>query len=593
LTPDDSGTADHPLKLAAYPGEHPILDGGMTLPATWQKQDHGSLWTLQVPALPHPVEDLFVNGKKQPRSRFPQTGFLRALTSKQPQTQFTFKQGELQAWPDAAKGILVIKSREWWDEILPIKSIDETTLTVTLASKSLWSLSGDGEGKSGDYYIENVIEGLNQAGEWCLDPIKRELTFWPPDGVDPNRSEIVAGGIPLMVSATGDVPNHKWVEHVIFDGLTFTHAGRFDTTDMVNGSALCLNSGVRNCEVRNCRVLDVGGCGVALCKECQNNLISGCEFSGVGENSVKISDFYGQGPMISSGNVVENNTIHDSATLIRHLGAIELADTGHNRIAHNLIFTMPCAGIVVDGDRPEYWDKSASPDLPPPYTAASIKPFIPTLGNIIEFNHIHHVEQYLADGGGIYLWGVMGNGANIVRNNLVEHVGSGQGAYVGIYLDDYCEDVQVTDNVFIDTNLGLQLHGAPRNILDNNVFAYSRESDIFVQPEQYNTPPMQTVLRHNIYFQCAGNPFADTSWAPWKMLPLSECDNNIYWQDGKTILLGKGTFAGFDQNSQVADPKFVDPANGDFSLGPDSPATQLGIHTINLKGVGPVSNPSP
>jgi len=593
LTASDSGTIVHPLRLAAYPGEKPVLDGGIKLPETWQKHDPSPLWSIHLPDLLRPVEDLFVNGKKQPRARFPRSGFLHAIYIKNQGTKmFSFKAGELLAWPDAANGLVIIKSREWFDETLPIQSIDEKALTVTLAKESQYPLAGDGQGKSGDYYIENIREAVDQPGAWCFDPKQRTLLFWPPEGVDPNQAEVIAGGLPLMVSVLGDIGKNQWVEHVVFDGLTFTHASRFDTTPNLNGSVLCLGGGARNCEVRNCLFTDVGGCGVVLWKECQNNLISGNEFTGVGETPVKITDYLGDGPPISSGNVVENNTIHHCGTVVRRVSGVELYLSGHNRIAHNLIYDMPYHGITVDGERPEYWNKAASSSLKPPYRAADIKPFVPTHENIIEFNHIHHVMEELGDGGGIYLWGVMGNGANIVRNNLIEHVGKGTGAYMGIYLDDYCDDVQVTDNVINDSNFGLQLHGAPRNVVENNVFAYSRQGDVFIQPEKYNTPPMQSVIRKNIFFQSADTPLFDTVWAAWEKLPLVECDHNIYWQNAKPIQLGKGVFRGLDQHSLVTDPKFEDPEHGNFSLKKDSPAPQLGVHSIDLQSIGPVSGPS-
>jgi len=171
-------------------------------------------------------------------------------------------------------------------------------------------------------------------------------------------------------------------------------------------------------------------------------------------------------------------------------------------------------------------------------------------------------------------------------------VGKGTGAYMGIYLDDYCDDVQVTDNVINDSNFGLQLHGAPRNVVENNVFAYSRQGDVFIQPEKYNTPPMQSVIRKNIFFQSADTPLFDTVWAAWEKLPLVECDHNIYWQNAKPIQLGKGVFRGLDQHSLVTDPKFEDPEHGNFSLKKDSPAPQLGVHSIDLQSIGPVSGPS-
>lgn len=44
---------------------------------------------------------------------------------------------------------------------------------------------------------------------------------------------------------------------------------------------------------------------------------------------------------------------------------------------------------------------------------------------------------------------------------------------------------------------------------------------------------------------------------------------------------------GQDLNSVIADPRFTDPDNGDFSLLPDSPALKLGFQPIDTSTVGP------
>ena len=44
---------------------------------------------------------------------------------------------------------------------------------------------------------------------------------------------------------------------------------------------------------------------------------------------------------------------------------------------------------------------------------------------------------------------------------------------------------------------------------------------------------------------------------------------------------------GFDRNSIVADPLFVDPANDDYRLRPESPAFKLGFKPIPVEKIGP------
>jgi hypothetical protein len=42
----------------------------------------------------------------------------------------------------------------------------------------------------------------------------------------------------------------------------------------------------------------------------------------------------------------------------------------------------------------------------------------------------------------------------------------------------------------------------------------------------------------------------------------------------------------YDQHSAIADPKFVNAVDGDFRLGPDSPAYALGFEDIDYAAIG-------
>jgi len=70
-------------------------------------------------------------------------------------------------------------------------------------------------------------------------------------------------------------------------------------------------------------------------------------------------------------------------------------------------------------------------------------------------------------------------------------------------------------------------------------------------------------------------------------------DDNLYYQaDGRPVHFGGLTFAqwqalGQDRHSLIADPRFVDPADGNFSLKPGSPAFKIGFKPIDTSDVGP------
>jgi hypothetical protein len=82
----------------------------------------------------------------------------------------------------------------------------------------------------------------------------------------------------------------------------------------------------------------------------------------------------------------------------------------------------------------------------------------------------------------------------------------------------------------------------------------------------------------------------------WNPTVLKECDRNvIWWQGGDLTKAEKPTPAGtwqkwqelgFDENSVLADPQFVDAAKDDYRLKPTSPAWGLGFKRIPVERIG-------
>ncbi len=576
----DSGTKKHPAIFAAHPNERPILDGGLRLKGEWKGPGPDGVWTMKPEGTDLRIEELFVDGTRQTRARMPNEGYWKARAVGTSKKTFGYEEGRLSNWPDITSGTVVVKPYEWVDFHLPIESIDEAKREVTLAEPAGYPIVSGGYGSNGEYFVENLRAAIDVPGEWCFNSKTGELSFLPPKGVDPAKAEVIAGGLPVMVSVTGDVKKDRWAEHIQFLGLTFRHSGRHVKWRFYQGTALRLNSGARHCTVDNCAFYDLGGSGVVIWKECRENRVSRCDLTRTGDTPIRIFDYLGEGPPMSWGNQIVTNSIHGCGTVRKNIAGIGMAMTGGNLVAGNWIYEMPYNGISLSGTRPQYWQKKHEPSLQPPYTAAKIKPFIPAKKNVVEGNHIYRVMQEFHDGGAIYFWGTMGKGANEIRDNVIRDVGKGKRTCVGLYLDDNCDDVIVKNNLVVRANIGLHLHGAPRNVIENNFFVFSGSSDISVQPEKYNVAPMGTVLRRNIFYGALKDVFKDTHWAAWDKQPLKEMDYNLYWVPGREVKPGQGNFKGFDEHSLTADPLFVDAEKGDFRFKKDSPALKLGIQPI-------------
>src|SRR5438552_11549535 len=81
LTAADSGNdAAHPLTIAAYRKEKPVLSGGRPITGWKQVSGKPQLWETEIPAVRDGkwyFRQLFVNGERRQRARTPTEGFFR------------------------------------------------------------------------------------------------------------------------------------------------------------------------------------------------------------------------------------------------------------------------------------------------------------------------------------------------------------------------------------------------------------------------------------------------------------------------------------------------------------------------------------
>ena len=67
-------------------------------------------------------------------------------------------------------------------------------------------------------------------------------------------------------------------------------------------------------------------------------------------------------------------------------------------------------------------------------------------------------------------------------------------------------------------------------------------------------------------------------------------DYNVYFGTGplsdSAANLAQWQEQGFDEHSVNADPMFVDPANGDYRVQPESPALKLGFENFDVSRSG-------
>ena len=183
--------------------------------------------------------------------------------------------------------------------------------------------------------------------------------------------------------------------------------------------------------------------------------------------------------------------------------------------------------------------------------------------------------------GGIYTLGV--STGTVLHHNLIHNVACDGYGGRGIYFDEGTSEILAENNVVYRTDAGpfMQHYGRDNRVL-NNIFALACGGQLDRLRKENH---LSFTFKHNIvYYDDAGTLLCE-NWSNNRYL----MDENLYWKArGEPVLFGNLTLAewqkkGHDRNSLVADPLFVDPQNGDFTLKPGSPAPEIGFQAFRLQ----------
>jgi hypothetical protein len=613
----DSGTAAAPITYSAYGTEKVWLSGGKALdpslwkpvtdPAVQRRMDSRArgkvlqvdLATAGVPRdvakLPDAFYDntdndpvlaeLFCNGQRMQLARWPNTGFAKfgevvepgeeSRSADHPErlARFKFEDDRLKRWN--ADGGVWMKGYwryGWLCTSVRAGRIDKDKHEIELASPLHYGV-GDGGGHR--FYVFNLLEELDEPGEWFLDRKTSILYFWPPKPLAQCRTVVSSLSQPL-VSIDG-------ADHVIFHGIGFEE-GRQNAVDMRDSS----HDRLIACTIRN-----VGMDGVAIAGG-QDDGVQGCDIHDTGFCGVRISG--GDRTTLTPCNhIADNNHIYKTSVITRtHAGPLSLNGVGI-QVSHNLIHHDPQTAIWYAGN-----------DI------------------VMEYNEIYYVLTETTEGGVFYTgrdWTYRGN---TIRNNYIHHIndtipGCGSEAVV-VHLDDCVSGTSFVGNLCYLCGIGVSMCGGPDNTADNNLFIKCK-TGVSVEGRglewwKWTKHPDGTVTTVDTRDGSTDNPLLDSlrevpyTKPPWTKYPhladILERDpagapyfcrstRNIAF-DGGPVLSVEGSVKPEwitikDNWDNQGDPGFVNATKGDFRLRPDAPVIKkIGFQPLPIKEMGLIND---
>jgi hypothetical protein len=576
--PLDSGTKDAPVVYAAAEGEKVVLSGGRRLVGGhWGQLKGRKAWVVDIPEVKAGkwgFQQLFVSGERRPRTRLPKEGFYHIeavpdYDASQPDDdqhnnvrRCIYAGTDIQPWHNL-QDVEVVAVETCIANRLPIREVDGKKRLVTFDRPSRGNLMYGGPAR---YWVENVFEALDTPGQWYLDRPLGRLYYLPMPGEDMEKAEIIAPLLPQLLRVVGskDAP----VQYLRFEGLTFAYTEWLEPPDWpreghYTGAWYDVPAAIRltnasECAVTRCVIEHGTAYGVEVREGCRDVEISRNRMSDLGAGGVKIW-------FNSARTTVADNEIGHTGMIFLTSYGICVADSPGNQIIYNHIYDRHYTGILVGWSM--YFEESNA------------------YGNVVEHNHVHDIGKgVMIDMGGIYTEGICAGSR--IRYNVVHDIRSRAGSEMGIYHDSGAD-------ILVEKNLAyrctpLHIHYTRNIKLENNIFAFGDAAQV-TNAGVFDAPiPEYTFQRNIIYFN-RGKVVGH--WNPNN----HNCafDHNLYWNaSGAPVLFGDTSFAdwqgaGQDEHSIAADPLFVDPEHGDFTLRPGSPAAQIGFEAWDLSTVGP------
>lgn len=571
LSAEDSGSDQAPIVYAAWPGETPVLSGGRVI-RNWQaaKVNDKECWVADLAAQGLKdafIKELFVAGARRPRARLPKQGFFRFDPAtpkhewqKGPESA-RFVKGDLKNWSNLPEVEMIILNR-WFDIHARIARVEETTPTVHFAGRPELGLY-DSKNLPARYWVENVKEALTEPGEWYYDRPAAKLYYIPQPGEDPGKTQVIVPALPALVVAEGKAPAAP-VRHIRFERLTFRYAEPAVTSTSVQTAVrvpgVIVLRGAERCDLYACVIEKVGGHGVEIDAGSADCRVVACRLQDLGAGGVRINSG-------SRHSVVSDCTIRDAGRLWLNGAGVYIQNSGWNRIVHNHIHDLHQIGIACGWT----WGYAHTE----------------TVDNRIEYNRIHDIgrQGLFDDLSGIYTLGAQPGG--VERGNVIHDISAYEYGAWGLYTDEGSAYLTLEGNIVYRADLGgFHQHYGRDNLVRNNIFALSALQGL----QRSRAEAIRSfTFEKNIVLAAPGAKLLDGKWGDGHYV----LRDNVFWRlgGGGLDFAGQGLEEwqklGRDAGSALADPCFIDPTGGDFTLAPWSPAPGKGFRPLDASQAGP------
>ncbi len=450
---------DSGLTLLAAPGAHPLLVGGIDIPvaAIQDCKDPAVLNRIIDPLARRVVKEVDLKALGiQHLDPIQDRGFPHSPSASPEELFFFSRPGTLARWPNygyAKVGKVIDPGNgendqdkpkrkpmfdggdrakkwaqaedpwlygywffDWADESIHASAINAETGAITLAHPHVYGVAANTP-----FYAENLIEELDQPGEYVIDRTRSKLFFI-------NRTD------------RSDAPQ-LFISTLAKPLISITKSANIT----ISGLDLCLSRGdgalVRDCEnarFEGCRFYSLGARAAVFERGHRSGLMS-CNIAHMGEGGVALSG--GDRKNLEPAKLfVTNCDIGDYQRRSQtYRPAVIIAGVG-NVVSHCSIHDAPHSAIIYGGNN-----------------------------HVIEFNEFFNTISLTGDGGVVYCgrdW--TARGTAIQYNYFHDNVGQRKWE-PAIYVDDQGSGIKMVGNLIERCHWGFLIGGGRENVIERNV----------------------------------------------------------------------------------------------------------------------------
>lgn len=589
FTPADSGSAKHPVVFQAVNEGKAVLSGGLKLDLNWQPHTGGIFKAATPPDLA--IDQLFIDGSRQRMARYPNFDPAKTTAAYQGFAADAISKERAAKWADPAGGFIhAMHALRWGGYHYRITGKDADG---NVTYEGGWQNNRQ-MGMHNDFrMVENIFEELDAPGEWFHNAKTNTLYFMPEAGTDPGKAVVEVVRLRHLVEFHGS--SKQPVKHITLQGFTYRHAARtfMDTKepllrsdwaiyrggavlltgtedvsildsefDQVGGNAVFVNHYNRRSLIKGCHIHDAGGSGVCFVGDpaaVRSPLFEYAQTQDLSKIDRKPGPRTDNYPADSA---VEDCLIHGIGRVERQPAGVQISMAARITVRDTSIYDCARAGINISEGT---WG-----------------------GHLIERCDVFDTVLETHDHGSFNSWG---------RDRFwtSNHRGVSEPEIKKDPKLPYLDVVET--NVIRDSRWRCD-HGWDID-LDDGSSNYDIHHNLMLAGglkfrEGYGRKAWNNILVNSgfhphVWFDDSASSFERnivmTAHAPigqpegWGKL----VDRNFFMSEtDRAAHLG----AGADAHSAAGDPKFLDPAAGDFRVAEDSPALKVGFKNFPMDQFG-------